>query len=139
MAHPLTMNAAQTLLEAGADQAIALECGDERLSYAALRQRVRRAAGAWTALGLQVGERVVVMAPDSIEWVVAYLGVIWAGGVAIGVNPRLSMAELGPILEESAVRFVWHEADSTANLASLVAGMVQAPTLVADDLDDPRW
>lgn len=135
----MAMNAAQTLLQAGSAQAIALECGDERLSYEALRQRVRRAAGAWTALGLQRAERVVVLAPDSIDWVVAYLGAIWAGGVAIGVNPRLSMAELGPILEESDVRFVWHEADSTAALVSLVAGMAQAPTLVADDLDDPRW
>lgn len=139
MAHPPTLNAAQTLLEAGADQAIALVCDDEQVSYAALRQRVRRAAGAWVALGLQRGERVVVLAPDSIDWVVAYLGVIWAGGAAIGVNPRLSMAELGPILEESAVRFVWHEADSTTALVSLVTGMAQAPSLVADDLDDPRW
>jgi non-ribosomal peptide synthetase component E (peptide arylation enzyme) len=51
------MNAAETLLQAGAAQAIALECGDQCLSYAALRQRVRRAAGAWRALGLQGGER----------------------------------------------------------------------------------
>ena len=133
------MNAAQTLLEAGLAQAIALECGDERLSYGALRQRVRRAAGAWHALGLRGGERVVVFAPDSIEWVVAYLGVIWAGGVAIGINPRLSMAELGPILEESEVRFVWHEADSTAALMSLMDGMAQAPTRVADDPNEPHW
>ena len=38
------MNAAQTLLEAGAAQAIALECGDERVSYADLRTRVRKSA-----------------------------------------------------------------------------------------------
>lgn len=133
------MNAAQILLEAGADQAIALECGDQRLSYAALRQRVRRAAGAWRALGLQGGERVVVFAPDSIEWVVAYLGVIWAGGVAIGVNPRLSMAELGPILAESAVRFIWHEAESAAELTGLLAGMAQAPTPVSAAAGASPW
>ena len=42
----MTMNAAQILLRAGAPQAIALECGAERLSYEALRQRVRQAADA---------------------------------------------------------------------------------------------
>ncbi|MDP3617355.1 MAG: AMP-binding protein, partial [Rhodoferax sp.] len=104
------MNAAHTLLEAGAPQATALECGLERVSYRALRQRVRQAAGAWQALGLRPGQRVIVFAPDSIDWVVAYLGVIWAGGVAIGVNPRLAMSELAPILSESEVRLVWCEA-----------------------------
>lgn len=103
------MNAAERLLATGADGAIALECGDDRMSYAQLREQVRRAAGAWRARGVGAGDRVFVIAPDSIEWVVAYLGVIWAGGVAVGVNPRLPAAELAPILEDSAPRFVWCE------------------------------
>lgn len=133
------MNAAQTLLQYGAPQAIALECGAERLSYDALRQRVRQAAGAWGALGLQRGQRVIVLAPDSIEWVVAYLGVIWAGGVAIGVNSRLPMAELAPILAESEIRFVWCEADSVAALALLLPDIAPAPTLVAAGPGASDW
>ena len=103
------MNAAERLLATGADHAIALECGDDRMSYAQLRAQVRQAAGAWRALGLVPDDRVFVLAPDSIDWVVAYLGVIWAGGVAVGVNPRLPAAELAPILADSAPRFVWCE------------------------------
>ncbi len=103
------MNAAERLLATGADGAIALECGDERMTYAQLRERVRRAAGAWHARGVETGDRVFVIAPDSIDWVVAYLGVIWAGGVAVGVNARLPPAELAPILADSAPRFVWCE------------------------------
>jgi acyl-coenzyme A synthetase/AMP-(fatty) acid ligase len=103
------MNAAERLIASGADDAVALECGDDRMSYAQLREQVRRAAGAWRARGVQPGDRVFVIAPDSIDWVVAYLGVIWAGGVAVGVNPRLPAAELAPILEDSAPRFVWCE------------------------------
>jgi acyl-coenzyme A synthetase/AMP-(fatty) acid ligase len=101
------MNAAERLLETGADGAIALECGDDRITYAQLREQVRRCAGAWRARGVEPGDRVFVLAPDSIEWVVAYLGVIWAGGVVVGVNPRLPAAELNPILQDSAPRFVW--------------------------------
>ncbi|MGB0129243.1 MAG: AMP-binding protein, partial [Rhodocyclaceae bacterium] len=101
------MNAAECLLSVGADAAIALECADERLSYAALRAAVRRSAGAWRELGLLPGDRVIVFAPDGIDWVIAYLGAIWAGGVAIGVNARLPMADLGPILADGEVRFVW--------------------------------
>jgi acyl-coenzyme A synthetase/AMP-(fatty) acid ligase len=103
------MNAAERLLETGAHNAIALECGDDRVTYAQLREQVRRAAGAWRARGVEPGDRVFVIAPDSIDWVVAYLGVIWAGGVAVGVNPRLPPAELAPILDDSAPRLVWCE------------------------------
>ncbi|MDD5333780.1 MAG: AMP-binding protein [Rhodoferax sp.] len=135
----MTMNAAQTLLQAGAAQAVALECGDQRLSYQGLRQRVRQAGGAWQALGLRTGERVIIFAPDSIDWVVAYLGAIWAGGVAIGVNPRLAMSELAPILSESEVRFVWCEADSVAPLQQLLADLVQPPALVASGPGVSAW
>ena len=133
------MNAAQTLLQAGAPQATAIECGSETLTYEALRQQVRIAAGAWRALGLQQGERVIIFAPDCMDWVVAYLGAVWAGGVAIGVNPRLSMTELAPILLESEVRFVWCEADSMAALTPVLAGMQQAPALIESGPGESPW
>ena len=140
------MNAAQTLLHAGAPQATALECGSEQVSYEALRERVRVAAGAWRALGLGSGERVIVFAPDSIEWVVAYLGAIWAGGVAIGINPRLAMSELAPILAESEVHFIWCEADTVAALTPLLEGVpqvsegrAQVPKLLVSDQLGGAW
>ena len=135
----MRMNAAQTLLEAGASQAVALECGDETLSYEALRQRVRQAAGAWQALGLRCAERVIVLAPDSIDWVVAYLGVIWAGGVAIGVNPRLALSELSPIVSESEVRFIWCEAESVPLLQPLLAELALPTELVASGPGESAW
>ncbi len=131
------MNAAQTLLQAGAAQATALECGAERISYATLRRRVAQAARVWQGLGLQPGQRVIVLAPDSIDWVVAYLGVIWAGAVALAVNPRLAMTELAPILAESEARFVWCEADALATLEDLLQSMASAPMLVPHGAGSP--
>lgn len=135
----MPINAAWTLLQSGAPDATALECGSDSLSYEALRQQVRRAAGAWRALGLQTGERVLISAPDSIDWVVAYLGVIWAGGVAIGVNPRLPGHELSPILAESELGFVWCEADSVPFLSALLTDMARAPLLVVSAAGDSAW
>lgn len=124
------MNAAEILLGVGADEAVAIECGERRVTYRDLRERVRRAAGAWQALGLQAGERVIVFAPDSDDWAEAYLGAIWAGGVAIGVNPRLSMRELAPLLKECEARFVWCEPSHEADLAALAASQGAAPDVV---------
>lgn len=106
----MTFNAAACLLETGNDCATALICGDESMSYGELRHAVRRAGGAWQDFGLKPGERVVLFAPDSIDWVVTYLGAIWAGGVPIGINCRLPGADLLPILDESRCVALWSEA-----------------------------
>ena len=133
------MNAAEILLSVGADAATAIECDARRVSYAELRERVRRAAAAWQAQGLAPGERVVVFAPDSDDWVEAYLGAIWAGGVAIGVNPRLSMAELTPILKECEARFVWCEPPQAADVQGLVATLPGAPAVVGAGVAERDW
>jgi acyl-coenzyme A synthetase/AMP-(fatty) acid ligase len=127
---PMT-NAAACLFETGRDTDIAIECGSRRISYGELRQAVARAAAAWRASGLSADDRVVVFAPDSIEWVEAYLGAIWAGGVAVGVNPRLDMEELAPILLESDVRFVWTSAERAPALVALSNSLPQPLTIAA--------
>ncbi len=125
------MNAADCLLSVGADTAVALECGDRRITYADLRAAVARAGGAWHALGLEPGERVVVFAPDSDDWVIAYLGAIFAGGVAIGINPHLALRDLAPILTDSEVRYVWCEADLAGPVSVLARSLPGGPTVVA--------
>jgi acyl-coenzyme A synthetase/AMP-(fatty) acid ligase len=125
------MNAAERLLSAGAEGAVALECGEAATTYGELRDRVARAGAAWRSLGLERGERVIVFAPDSIDWVVAYLGAIWAGGVAFGVNPRLGLSDFGPILGDSEARYVWCEADAAPGIAILARTIPHGPAIVA--------
>jgi acyl-coenzyme A synthetase/AMP-(fatty) acid ligase len=124
------VNLAEQLLGAGNENAVALRCGDDELTYGGLRRAVAQAAGAWRRAGLRVDDRVMVFAPDSIEWVQAYLGAIWAGGVAIGVNPRLGMAELAPIVGESEPAFIWCESDLAPQIATMVATLPAPPRLV---------
>src|SRR5512135_3371995 len=126
------MNAAERLLCEGAAQSVALECDDRRIDYGALRDAVRRSGGAWRSLGVKPGTRAVIFARDSIDWVIAYLGVIWAGGVAIGVNPRLPAADLAPILVDSEVHFVWCDADDAAALCKLAAALAAPLAVVAN-------
>ena len=126
------MNAAAYLLATGQANATALECGGERLTYGELRDAVARAAAAWRVRGLQPGERVLVFAPDCIAWVIAYLGAIWAGGVAVGLNSRLFERELSVVLSESGARFIWCTESARAVLERLLAPAADAPRLVID-------
>lgn len=133
------MNAAACLFENGRESDIAIECGSRRISYGDLRQAVARAAGAWQNSGLAAGDRVVVFGSDSIEWVEAYLGAIWAGGVSIGVNPRLGIDELTPILLDSDVRFVWTTAELAPALVALSDCLPQPLTIAAEGPGCVDW
>ncbi|MCX7172830.1 MAG: AMP-binding protein [Proteobacteria bacterium] len=133
------MNAAEILIAAGADERIALECGERRLSYAELRDAVRRATGAWRHLGLLEDERVLIFAPDGIAWVIAYLGAIAAGGVAVGLNSRLFEKELGVILSESGARFICCEAGSLPLLNALCAKLEHPPRILEMDGEASEW
>ncbi|MBE7417909.1 MAG: AMP-binding protein [Ideonella sp.] len=106
------LNAAELLLAGHDDDRIAIECGDERLTYAELRDRVARAAAVWRAKGLRPGDRVAVKLPDGLDWVVCWLGTIWAGGVAVGVNPRVPAPEWHYILDEAGFNVIVAESDA---------------------------
>jgi benzoate-CoA ligase len=105
----MSMNAAATLLEAGAPSRTALVCGTERVDYATLRDAVARAAAAWLQRGLAPGDRVAIRLTDGTAWVSAYLGTIWAGGVAVAVNPCIPADDWRYIITEGGFRFILAE------------------------------
>ena len=96
-----TINAAALLLADHDAQRTALRCGEETVSYGALRDSVARAASVWRSRGVGPGDRVAIKLSDGCDWVSAFLGAIWAGGVAVAVNPRIPEAEWHYILDEA--------------------------------------
>jgi acyl-coenzyme A synthetase/AMP-(fatty) acid ligase/rubrerythrin len=105
------LNAAALLLGGHDPQKTALLCGAESLSYGALSGRVARAAAVWRARGLGPGDRVAVKLPDGADWVCAFLGSIWAGVIAVAVNPRIPANEWQYILEEAGFSLILAESD----------------------------
>ncbi|HET9820205.1 MAG TPA: AMP-binding protein [Burkholderiaceae bacterium] len=107
-------NAAATLLARHDAARAAIECDGASIAFGDLRERVSRAAAAWRSLGLQPGQPVAVKLADGIDWAVAWLGAVWAGGVAVGVNPRIPAAEWQAVLDEARFALVVAEsADDT--------------------------
>ena len=62
------------------------------------------------AAGIEPGDRVAVWAPNSLEWIVAALGVTTAGGVLVPVNTRFKGAEAAYVLARSGARVAVHRA-----------------------------
>ena len=72
----------------------ALVDGERRLSYGELVDRIGRTAGGLRQRGVGRGGRVAVTASNTIDAVVAYLGVHAAGATAVMLEPQVAAAEL---------------------------------------------
>jgi HIP---CoA ligase len=78
--------------------------GTRRVDFAALSSMVTGAARSLLASGVGRGDRVAVWAPNSLEWIVAALGVTTAGGVLVPVNTRFRGPEAAFVLARSGAR-----------------------------------
>ncbi|MGY2875040.1 HIP---CoA ligase [Marmoricola sp. URHA0025 HA25] len=106
------MTGAQTLpgvlraaAEAFGDHAAYVE-GDRTVSFAQLHALVRDTARGYVALGLQPRARVVIWAPNSIDWAVAALAVSYAGGTLVPANSRYTGHEVAAIVERTRAQLV---------------------------------
>lgn len=58
-----------------------------RYSYRKVKQLALRFAAALTGLGILPGQRVIIYIPNSIQWVVAWLGIQRIGGICVPITP----------------------------------------------------
>lgn len=84
----------------------ALIAGDRRLTFAEVEDESNRLAAAFLALGLQKGDRVAILLPNSPEFVCADFALIKAGLVRIPLNPRLAPPEIEYIIQDSGAAVV---------------------------------
>jgi 2-aminobenzoate-CoA ligase len=77
----------------------------ERLSYAALAERVNRIANVLTRdLGIVPGNRVLLRGPNSPMMVAAYFAVIKAGGIVVATMPLLRAKEIAFPITKAEIR-----------------------------------
>ncbi|ODR06144.1 fatty acid--CoA ligase [Mycolicibacillus koreensis] len=117
---------------------------DRRLSYADLRTEVRRAAAALIAAGVRPGDRVAIWSPNTWHWVVAALGIHYAGAVMVPLNTRYTAAEATDILARTetpllfaAGRFLG--ADRAGDLDPAALPALRTIVRVPVEADDGTW
>ncbi len=81
--------------------------GERRVDFGTLGSMVDDAARALVSSGIERGDRVALWAPNSLEWIVAALGVTTAGGVLVPVNTRFRGVEAGYVLGRSRARLLF--------------------------------
>ncbi len=103
-ANPFARATAWSLLDTVAarhPQREAIVFGDERLTFAALRDRARAFAAGLAALGLGTGDALAIWLPNRPLWFVAQYAAASLGVVVVALNPRYRVHELSYILGQS--------------------------------------
>ena len=77
-----------------------------RLSYGDLDQLTDRLAAGLAVMGLQRGDRVAIFMPNSPQFVIAFYGILKAGGVAVATNPLYTPRELEHQIKDSGAEFI---------------------------------
>lgn len=76
------------------------------ISYAELGERVERFALGLIELGVERGDRVVLLSENRPEWAIADLAIIAAGGVNVPMFPTLTSAQVEYIVKDSGAKAV---------------------------------
>jgi long-chain acyl-CoA synthetase len=113
---------------------VAVVEGDRRATYAELWQLALRRAGALRAAGVRPGDRVALLAPNTVDFVTAYYGILARGAVVVPVAPMLVADEIAFLLQDAGadVAFVAEDLERIAAEGARAAG-VRVLRLGADE------
>ncbi len=77
---------------------IAFEPAPLSFTYPEVLERVLRVAAYLQSQGVRRGDRVALTGKNSPEWVIAYLGILFAGAVVVPLDYQLGVEELSTLL-----------------------------------------
>jgi len=83
---------------------VAIECGDERVTYQQLLGNTNRVGNALLALGVRPEERVLLLLLDTPEFLYSFFGAIKIGAVAVPVNTQAKPQDYEYILNDCRAR-----------------------------------
>ena len=90
----------------GRGEKVAIEAGDQRVTYGQLSERVNRTGNMFRQLGVRIEERVCLLLLDTPEFAYAFFGAIKIGAVAVPVNTLLKPPDYQFILNNCRARVV---------------------------------
>ncbi len=99
--------------------------GWETETWLQIGERVRAVACGLRALGLEPEARCAILSGTRLEWILADLGVLCAGGATTTIYPGTGADECAYLLKDSDSRFVF--AEDAKQLAKLVEKRAELP------------
>jgi benzoate-CoA ligase family protein len=117
-------------LDAGRADKVALHCQGQSWTYSQLSEGAARCAAALRRREVQREERVLLILPDGVDFVLAWFGVLRAGAVFCMVNPRLLSNDFSHYLKYTKARIVICDRKVLPELEDAMRGMENPPRLL---------
>jgi len=123
-------NALDEAIERFGDR-VALVDGDSAYTYGELRENARPHERALLGLGIEKGDRVAVLMPNSVEWFYLLSAIARAGAVLVPVNARLRPGEIDTLFRSAQPRALFMADEFMTNdflerIGALVPELVDA-------------
>ncbi|QVM89565.1 AMP-binding protein [Pseudomonas entomophila] len=114
-----------TVARHGEREALVVRHQRLRYSWRELAAEVDVHARALMALGVEVGERVGIWAPNCAQWCILQLATAKVGAILVNINPAYRVGELEYVLRQSGCRWlVCADAFKTSNYHAMVQELV---------------
>jgi len=95
----------------------------------AVRERIAHIALGLRAAGIGVGDRVAIMAPNCVDWIVVNLAILHAGGITVPLYATQAHDQVRHILLDSGARLLF--VDTAERRASLARSGIALPRTIA--------
>jgi malonyl-CoA/methylmalonyl-CoA synthetase len=110
----------------------AVECIEGSFTFQEVDRLARRWAASLQAAGVEPGDRVAIVTSDKPRFLMAHLGVLFAGAVSLPLNPRMTRDELRYFLEDSGARVVVAGDEERSVFQSLQPELPELRAVLAD-------
>src|SRR6266849_2239034 len=133
---PQSFNVAAYFLDAPAvlySERIAIVGEPSEVSYGELAALANRAGNALRELGVSRGDRVLIVLPDSAEFMAAFFGAAKLGAVAVPVNPFARMADYAHYIADSEPRITILHSESAEEFLPASGERPQTPIVLVGD------
>ena len=114
-------NVARYLLSGKAPGRTALTLPLSSHSYQDLRVQAGLVAAYLLRIGSRKGDRIILMADNSLFWVACYLGTMQAGLVSVPVAPAIAVGDLAYLLEITGANIVCIQASALKTYGAVLA------------------
>jgi fatty-acyl-CoA synthase len=104
---------------------IAVVHGDRRYSYRVFEERVNRLASGLLAAGIEPGDRVAFLGPNTPAMLEAHFAIPAIGAVLVPINTRLDAGEIRYILEHSGAQLLFADHELVHLVEDVAIGVIR--------------
>ncbi len=97
---------------------------ETEISYSELERDKNRMASVFQNLGVEKGDRILLLIPKSVIFVVAHLALQKIGAVTVPLNPGFKKAELAYLFKDAQARIVLSEPGQEAIIKEIDANII---------------